>query len=361
MDHVRRKREAARDENQGGAGSSNEPPSGNNEDSDTWEWRVTMTKPEAEVIMDRSLSSREWARVKTALQDSFENWFKENDVPAIVQGFIDDSDSADDNQGNDNGDNNKDRGADHNDEQAPSSAAAPAFTAASVRAALAKAVKADLGDRAKDADEDFEKQVTKKMEEEEEERVVVNLKFVSLRHLQNQAVRVRLDWPLTRLETYLRKKLPNGVSFDMRLPKGTVFDDLTKTMRQVGVRKDGTVEIFPARGLSGGTGCSKRQRVSSGNIGDRRLLLEARVKTFLARTDLPPLLGLLRLKIKQIYEHEKHFATTVATLSEEELRVVSAAVEVGSRNGNTLGRSLAGAMSESDHLDALKTSFEDAF
>jgi hypothetical protein len=62
---------------------------------DTWEWRITMTKPEAEVIVEHSLSLEAWSRIKNTLTEGFENWFEEHDVKAMFEGAIEGINSTD--------------------------------------------------------------------------------------------------------------------------------------------------------------------------------------------------------------------------------------------------------------------------
>jgi hypothetical protein len=62
---------------------------------DTWEWRITMTKAEAEVIVEHSLSQVAWQTVKNTLTDRFEGWFEEHDVKAIFEGAIEDINPTD--------------------------------------------------------------------------------------------------------------------------------------------------------------------------------------------------------------------------------------------------------------------------
>jgi hypothetical protein len=62
---------------------------------DTWEWRITMTKPEAEVIVEHSLSLEAWSRIKGTLTEGFEDWFAEHDVKAMFEGAIEGINSSD--------------------------------------------------------------------------------------------------------------------------------------------------------------------------------------------------------------------------------------------------------------------------
>ena len=92
---------------------------------DTWEWRITMTKPEAEVIVEHSLSLEAWQTVKNTLTDRFEGWFEEHDVKAMFEGAIEGINSTDSESAT--------------SERAGASSAAAAPTAAPTEAAAAAA------------------------------------------------------------------------------------------------------------------------------------------------------------------------------------------------------------------------------